>query len=411
MFSLDEIAQRDRSDGLARYWRAFAAEWHDEAGLDSLGRAIGADVVEHFAELRTEAVHWHEQIAPLVATGSAGVAAVPPASLRQASHAGAALVLGAAERLEAVIQQISEAQHRRVREMERLDVLLPLALTPFALASALVVFWMGRRMLTLAHEAEVDRRELARAMEAKAGLMRGVTHDLKNPLVAAMGYTELLADGVVGALTPEQHDIVGRVSRLITVSFETVNDLLELAKVEARHLSVDAIPTNIGELVHEVVTDYQASARAACLTLDVVAIDAPLIVETDPARVRQVLSNLLSNAIKYTPSGGRVTVRIACEQQVAPVDNSAPRDGEWVALAVEDTGPGIPAAYRERIFEEFFQLSTTQARASGTGVGLAISRRVAHLLDGELTVGDAPAGGSVFTLWLPLRRAATMTMS
>jgi hypothetical protein len=104
MFALGEIAQGDRTDGLARYGRALAAERRDEAGLDSLARALGADVVAHFAELRTEAVHWHEQIAPLVATGSAGVAAVPPASLRQASHAGAALVLGAAERLEAVIE-------------------------------------------------------------------------------------------------------------------------------------------------------------------------------------------------------------------------------------------------------------------------------------------------------------------
>jgi two-component system sensor histidine kinase MtrB len=100
-------------------------------------------------------------------------------------------------------------------------------------------------------------------------------------------------------------------------------------------------------------------------------------------------------------------VRIGCERRAAAAGTPAPRDGEWVALAVEDTGPGIPAAYRERIFEEFFQISTTQVRASGTGVGLAISRRVAHLLDGELTVGDAPAGGAVFTFWLPLRRVAT----
>jgi signal transduction histidine kinase len=250
-------------------------------------------------------------------------------------------------------------------------------------------------------------------VEVKAGLMRGVTHDLKNPLGAAASYVDLLAEDVAGPLTDEQRRIVGRVSRLVSISLETVSDLLELSRVEAGHLAVEAVPTDVAHLAREAAGDFEASARSARLALDVRAVDALPIVETDPARVRQVLGNLLSNAIKYTPREGRVVVRATCEQRNVRLDCSGrgtaspggavPPEGAWVALAVEDTGPGIPPAYRERIFDEFFRPPSTPTDASGTGVGLAISRRIARLLGGDVTVADASGGGSVFTLWLPVR--------
>ena len=122
----------------------------------------------------------------------------------------------------------------------------------------------------------------------------------------------------------------------------------------------------------------------------------PVRVHTDPGRVRQVLGNLLSNAIKYTPAPGRITVR------AERVDADAARPGDWAVVRVTDTGPGIPPGQRESIFDEFSRLHDGSG-IQGHGLGLAISRRVARLLGGDLDVTGAEGEGATFTLWLPLR--------
>jgi signal transduction histidine kinase len=392
MLALGEIAGGIR-DGAARYRTALAAERGYEVRLDSLVRVLGADPLERFVELRTEAAHWHAAVTPLVDPTSDGAAPAPALQ-----RAAAAAVLTMAERLDARLERIATAQRDRIRAVERIDVLLPVGLVPFALSAALVVIWMSGRMVQLMRESEAGRQELARTLESRAALMRGVTHDLKNPLGAVLGYGELLVDDVVGSLTAEQRDIVGRMRRLVGVSLETIDDLLELSRAEAGQLSVDAVPTDVGQLVREIAGDYRASALAAGLALDPVVPEAPMVVMTDPARVRQVLGNLLSNAIKYTPAPGQIAVRVRQSDSRA-----SDRGAEWLLISVADTGPGIPPAQRERIFEEFFRLPDTSATRSGAGVGLAISRRVARLLGGDLGVADAEGGGTVFTLRLPLR--------
>lgn len=120
---------------------------------------------------------------------------------------------------------------------------------------------------------------------------------------------------------------------------------------------------------------------------------------TDPLRVRQVLANLVTNAIKYTPSGGHVRVSIVNSQR-------ATDRGKVAGVEVRDTGPGIPSDLHEKVFEEFFRVPNAGVRATiGNGLGLAISRRIARLLGGEVTVADADGGGVVFTLWFPSSRA------
>lgn len=104
---------------------------------------------------------------------------------------------------------------------------------------------------------------------------------------------------------------------------------------------------------------------------------------------------MLSNAIKYTPTPGRITVRVE-----AVPDGEGPRPGAWVAIHVRDSGPGVPVAEREAIFSEFHRLHTDH-QAEGHGLGLAISRRIARLLSGDVSIGDEPGEGAVFTLWLP----------
>jgi len=149
---------------------------------------------------------------------------------------------------------------------------------------------------------------------------------------------------------------------------------------------------NAAALVRDVAEDFRAQVTAAGLAL---AVDTPdkLPVRSDPTRVRQILSNLVSNAVKYTRAG-RITISAA---RAARPD--VPRPGEWVTICVADTGPGIPRQKQETIFQEFTRLDPKAPH--GAGVGLAISRRIARVLGGDVTVESGEGEGARFTLWLP----------
>jgi PAS domain S-box-containing protein len=246
-------------------------------------------------------------------------------------------------------------------------------------------------------EAERRREELERVTESRARLMRGFTHDVKNPLGAADGYAQLLEDGILGEMTPKQRESIGRIRRSIETSLNLIHDLLELARAEAGQLEIETVPIDVAALAREAVEDFRAQAAAAGLGLEVHA-DGPLRTETDPARVRQVLSNLLSNAVKYTPEGG-ITVEAGVNARAG-----APGDGRCIAIRVSDTGPGIPAEKRETIFQEFTRLDPDAQH--GAGVGLAISRRIARQLGGDITVESKGGRGSTFTFWIPRRTPA-----
>jgi PAS domain S-box-containing protein len=242
--------------------------------------------------------------------------------------------------------------------------------------------------------AEADRRreELERVTESRTRLMRGFTHDVKNPLGAADGYAQLLQDGILGEMSAKQVESVERIRRSIQTSLHLIHELLELARAEAGQIELELVPTDVAELAREAAEDFRAQATASGLGLEVRAAEVPST-ETDPARVRQILSNLLSNAVKYTPEG-----RITLEVDLRTGARGA-RDGDWIAIHVTDTGPGIPVEKRETIFQEFTRLDPEAQQ--GAGVGLAISRRIARLLGGDITVESEAGRGSTFTLWLP----------
>ncbi|HYC53164.1 MAG TPA: PAS domain S-box protein [Gemmatimonadaceae bacterium] len=245
-------------------------------------------------------------------------------------------------------------------------------------------------------EAERRREELERVTESRTRLMRGFTHDVKNPLGAADGHAQLLEEGILGELAPKQMDSVRRIRRSVHRSLHLINELMELARAEAGQINLDRVPTDVAALVREGAEDFRAQATAAGLQLDIRA-EGSLHALTDPARVRQILSNLLSNAVKYTPEGG-ITVE-AVERR----ERRGARGGDCIAITVTDTGPGIPAEKQELIFQEFTRLDPDSQQ--GAGVGLAISRRIARILGGDITVrsptGDRGASGSSFTLWIP----------
>jgi len=346
----------------------------DAANLRDAMAAVGPSAVALYRELEGMLTAWD-------ASTHDGAAV--------ASRDGIAL-LDAAERVDAYLVSFVNRERDEAQRAARYYVLFPTVLAPISLLAMALSLWSGRRVLQFARTADEQRAEVVRAAEARASLLRGVTHDVKNPLGAAAGYAQLLEEGIVGPLTPQQGDMVRRIQRLVGQSVQTVTDLLELARTEGS-LHVEYVTTDLAVLLTEVADDHRGAALEAGLTMTLDASPTPIV--TDPVRVQQVLSNLFSNAIKYTPSGG--VIRAGIVEPLASDPNGR------IGIAIQDNGPGIPSELQSRLFDEFFRVSATAAVADGNGLGLAISRRIARLLSGDVTYSPAVGGGSVFTLWLP----------
>lgn len=242
-----------------------------------------------------------------------------------------------------------------------------------------------------------DITERKRYELGRQRLVRGFTHDVKNPLGAADGFLDLLQGGVFGGLADKQRDSIARARSAIQRALELIGRVLDLAKAEAGELELHNVELDVRDVIKETAVDYRPQAEAKGQTLAMhLAQDVPTIV-SDPLRIRQIVGNLLSNAIRYTPSGGRVQVHV--ERPDASLRPAA-HDG-WIVVTVSDTGPGIPADKTAMVFDEFTRLDPE--RTTGAGVGLAISQRVAHVLGGTLTLESEEGVGSRFSLWLPVR--------
>lgn len=251
------------------------------------------------------------------------------------------------------------------------------------------------RKIHLLEDSEKRREELERVTESRARLIRGFSHDLKNPLGAADGHAQLLQDEILGTLTARQQESVGRIRASIRSALGLINDLVELARAEAGQLELEPRPTDVRDATRELAEDYRAQAEGAGLRLFTEIPDEFPIIRSDPNRVRQVLGNLISNAIKYNRPEGTITVRAALRTRRT--------DEPFVVVDVTDTGIGIPEEKRRLLFQEFSRLSPGSAH--GAGLGLAISQKIARALGGEITVDAEPGGGSTFTLWLPANGA------
>jgi PAS domain S-box-containing protein len=276
---------------------------------------------------------------------------------------------------------------------------------PIRDAEGNVVRWFGTNTdITESIEAAAERErllererkareELERVTESRERLMRGFSHDLKNPLGAADGHAQLLEAGYAGEISDEQRESVLQIRSSIRSALGLINDLLQLAKTEAGHIDVQTQPMDIRETVRELAEAFRPQCNAKGLAIDVQLPDDFPSIESDAARVRQVLGNLISNAIKYTPAG-RVEIRLGLRNNPA-----SPRPAQCVAIDVSDTGPGIPETKRHLLFQEFVRLDPEAA--AGAGIGLTISRRLARALGGDITVESEAGRGTTFTLWLP----------
>ncbi|MGZ8378473.1 MAG: ATP-binding protein [Gemmatirosa sp.] len=262
------------------------------------------------------------------------------------------------------------------------------------------------RLYTAERHARAGAESAARA---KAEFLATMSHEFRTPLNAILGYAQLLDMGVLGPSSPAQHAHLVRLQASARHLLRLVDDVLDVAKVDADRLQVrrDALMTGAAVAAAVTLVQPQATAKGVRL-MDLGAGEAGVPFLGDEHRVRQVLVNLLSNAVKFTPTGGQVTLACGMADHPEPGARASGLPGEadgaraWAFIRVDDTGPGIPDGQAGAIFEPFVQGDGALTREQGgTGLGLAISRRLARLMGGDITVRNRPGEGAVFTIWLP----------
>jgi signal transduction histidine kinase len=269
-----------------------------------------------------------------------------------------------------------------------------------------------RRLRERSLELEHLSFELARANRAKSEFLANVSHELRTPLAAIVGFVDLLRDGSYGELGPRMVGPVEHIQSSAEHLQALVDQILDLAKLSAGRLELHREPLSLRAFVIDVASEIEPLLIAKGLALSLQVPAALPRVSTDPTHLRHILVNLLGNAVKFTVTGS-VVVRAAQVQDPARFLSEATAKqrpllaagGAWVALQVVDTGIGIAERDHQRIFEEFEQVdagSRGDSGRRGTGLGLSITRRLARLLDGDITVESEVGSGSTFTCWLPV---------
>ncbi len=240
-------------------------------------------------------------------------------------------------------------------------------------------------------EAERARAEAEHANRAKSEFLAVMSHELRTPLNAIAGYVQLLEMELHGPITGAQREALARIDRSQGHLQRLINDVLNLARIEAGRVQYAAHDVLLADAVAAVRPMIEPQVAAKGLAFEV-RVAPDLAARADREKVQQILLNLLTNAIKFTPGGGRVTVDTARRAEVS----------NTVFVRVSDTGIGVPADKLEAVFEPFMQVDASHTRgAEGSGLGLAISRDFARGMGGDLRVRSAYGQGSTFTLSLP----------
>ena len=233
-------------------------------------------------------------------------------------------------------------------------------------------------------------KELEAASQHKSDFLANMSHELRTPLNAIIGFSQVLREGMFGDVNEKQteylEDILSSGNHLLSL----INDVLDLSKVEAGQVELEIASFSLQDALERGVVMVRERATGDGVQVLLAADPEVDVVEGDERRIRQVIFNLLSNAVKFTPVGGVVDVR-------------AMRINGEVRVSVADTGPGIAAEDHERIFEEFQQTAAGVEQREGTGLGLALSKRLVELHGGRIWVDSEPGHGSTFVFALPAR--------
>jgi signal transduction histidine kinase/CheY-like chemotaxis protein len=243
-------------------------------------------------------------------------------------------------------------------------------------------------------EIQAERNRAEEASKAKSDFLATMSHEIRTPMNAIVSAANLLSGSRLNRAQREQVEMLTDANDVL---LSLLNDVLDLSKIEAGKMTVEAADTDLRRTLEGLQRLWQPRAADKGLDLRLeISADAPQVVRIDPLRLKQILFNLISNAVKFTQTGS-VTVRLAVVSG----------DSEQLTFEVVDTGGGIPEALMRRLFGVFEQGDAGTTRAhGGSGLGLAISRRLAALMDGTLTATSTPGEGSTFCLTLPLIRGA-----
>jgi signal transduction histidine kinase len=259
-------------------------------------------------------------------------------------------------------------------------------LQTFATQSALAI-----QNARLYRELEDKGRQLEIASRHKSRFLASMSHELRTPLNAIIGFTRIVMRRTKETIDAKQYENLEKILAAAQHLLSLINAVLDLAKVEAGKVEVQAGEVDAAQLLEQCLRTVEPLARDGVALQRDFAGQLPSL-WTDGEKLRQIVINLLSNAAKFTAAG---VIRV-----------SARASADGIAIAVADTGTGIPADRLESVFEEFEQVETSGARAQGTGLGLAISRRLARLMGGDLRAESRLGEGSTFTLTLPIRYRA-----
>jgi signal transduction histidine kinase len=247
----------------------------------------------------------------------------------------------------------------------------------------------------LATQNELLRRqaiELEQASRLKSQFLANMSHEFRTPLNAILGYTHMLLNNVTGQVTDPQRKSLSRIDSNARHLLALINDILDITRIEAGRMPLNATTFGLGELFDEVQSELEPIIKRSNLAVTARVRGAVPSVRSDRQKVKQIVLNLLSNALKFTPSGS--------------VTMTASYDGRLrqVAIAVKDTGVGIPQEDQVKVFEDFRQLDSSPARGyGGTGLGLSICRRLAQILGGTIELDSSLGAGSTFILRLPAK--------
>jgi len=228
------------------------------------------------------------------------------------------------------------------------------------------------------------------ASRAKNQFLASMSHELRTPLNAIMGFAEILKDQMFGALGTERYrGYAENIHTSASYLMDLIRDVLDMAKIEAGRMELVLKPIEVMPEIDRCLGMIAASAQSAGLVVETLTPEKNSRVQADSRALRQILLNLLSNAVKFTPSGGLVRVAVAF-------------DGEWIRIAVSDTGVGIPAWALPRLGRPFEQVDNVlQRKRPGSGLGLALSRSLTELMGGKLAIESAEGRGTTVTLSLP----------
>lgn len=225
--------------------------------------------------------------------------------------------------------------------------------------------------------------------QMKSDFINMVAHELRSPLVSMKSFNSVILEGLAGPLEKKQHELLSRGTRRIDALLNLINDLLDVAKMDAGKYVQRRVPTDIGQIIEEIVALLEPRAKEQAIALSYSCRDLKPV-QADPKNMEELLNNLITNAINYSPDGGKVTV-------------TAQGLGQYLEIKVEDTGVGIPPEEVPKIFDKFYRVKHPKTRkVTGTGLGLSIVKGIVEAHHGRIDVESVVDKGTTFKILLPV---------